>query len=198
MTSRRGGGSGGGGGVGVLCGKLHRRWRWKLLEFNLLGTCSWIWQKSGGLSKNKIILFGNGGSAADAQHIAAELSGRFLKERKGLAGIALTTDTSVITAIGNDYGFDMIFERQVEALCIKGDVLIGISTSGNSRNVINGLLKGKDLDCILVSLTGRDGGEIKNISNFNLNIDSNVTARIQEMHILLGDILCEYVDEESF
>lgn len=147
---------------------------------------------------NKIVIFGNGGSAADAQHIAAELSGRFLKERKGLAGIALTTDSSVITAIGNDYGFDKIFERQVEALCNKGDVLIGISTSGNSKNVIKGLLKGKDLDCIAVSLTGKDGGEIKSISNFNLNIDSNITARIQEMHILVGHILCEYIDKETF
>jgi D-sedoheptulose 7-phosphate isomerase len=147
---------------------------------------------------NKIVLFGNGGSASDAQHIAAELSGRFLKERKGLAGLALTTDTSAITAIGNDFGFDMIFERQVEALCNKGDVLIGISTSGNSKNVIKGLLKGKDLDCISVSLTGRDGGEIKSISDFNLNIDSNVTARIQEMHILIGHVLCEYIDQESF
>jgi D-sedoheptulose 7-phosphate isomerase len=146
----------------------------------------------------KIVFFGNGGSAADAQHIAAELSGRFLKERKGLAGLALTTDTSVLTAIGNDYGYDIVFERQVEALCNKEDVLVGISTSGNSKNIIKGLLKGKELNCTLVSLTGREGGKIKNISDYNLNIDSDVTARIQEMHILVGHILCEIIDQESF
>jgi D-sedoheptulose 7-phosphate isomerase len=143
----------------------------------------------------KVVLFGNGGSAADAQHIAAELSGRFLKERKGLAGLALTTDTSVITAIGNDYGYDVIFERQVEALCSKGDVLIGISTSGNSKNVVKGLLKGKELHCVLVSLTGNEGGQLRGISDFNLNVNSSITARVQEMHILFGHILCEYVDE---
>lgn len=143
----------------------------------------------------KVVLFGNGGSAADAQHIAAELSGRFLKERRALAGLALTTDTSAITAIGNDYGFDVIFERQVEALCSEGDVLIGISTSGNSKNVIKGLLKGKELHCVLVSLTGNDGGKLRGISDFNLNVNSSITARIQEMHILFGHILCEYIDE---
>lgn len=146
----------------------------------------------------KVVLFGNGGSAADAQHIAAELSGRFLKERSALAGLALTTDSSVITAIGNDYGFDVIFERQVEALCSEGDVLIGISTSGNSKNVIKGLLKGKELQCVLVSLTGNEGGELRGISDFNLNVSSSITARIQEMHILFGHILCEYVDEYFF
>lgn len=149
------------------------------------------------INGKKVVLFGNGGSAADSQHIAAELSGRFLKERKGLAGLALTTDTSVITAIGNDYGFDKIFERQVEALCNNGDVLIGISTSGNSKNVIRGLERGKELDCITVGLTGNNGGKIKEISDFTINIDSKVTARIQEMHILVGHIICEYIDHYS-
>lgn len=146
----------------------------------------------------KVVLFGNGGSASDSQHIAAELSGRFLKERKGLAGLALTTDTSVITAVGNDYGFERIFERQIEALCSKGDVLIGISTSGNSCNVIRGLEKGKELDCVTVGLTGNNGGEIKKISHYTINIGSTITARIQEMHILIGHIICEYVDQENF
>ena len=147
---------------------------------------------------NKIVFFGNGGSAADAQHIAAELSGRFLKERKGLAGLALTTDTSVLTAVGNDYGYDMVFERQVEALCLPGDLLIGISTSGNSENVIKALLKGKDIGCVTAGFTGRDGGKMRTLCDHLINIESNITARIQEMHILVGHILCNCIDEYEF
>lgn len=148
-------------------------------------------------SNNKILLFGNGGSAADAQHIAAEFTGRFLIERKGLAAIALTTDTSALTAIGNDYGFDRIFERQIEALAKPGDVLIGISTSGNSSNVVRGIELGNNLGCQTISLTGNDGGVLKEKSRYNLNINSNSTARIQEMHILIGHLICFKVDEQK-
>lgn len=145
-------------------------------------------------NKNKVILFGNGGSAADAQHIAAEFTGRFVKERRGLPAIALTTDTSALTAIGNDYGFDFIFSRQVEALAIEGDVLIGISTSGNSVNVLNAIKKGKELKCLTISLTGKNGGEIANLTDMNINIRHSVTARIQEMHILVGHLICSTID----
>lgn len=143
---------------------------------------------------NKIILFGNGGSAADAQHIAAEFTGRFLKERKGLPAIALTTDSSALTAIGNDYGFEYIFSRQVEALALPGDLIIGISTSGNSMNVINGLKTAKSIGCKTICLTGNSGGKMNEICDINIIIPSIVTARIQEMHILIGHIFCAYID----
>jgi D-sedoheptulose 7-phosphate isomerase len=144
----------------------------------------------------KIILCGNGGSAADAQHIAAEFTGRFVKERKALAAIALTTDTSALTAIGNDYGFDKIFERQLEALASPGDILIGISTSGNSKNVINAFRKANEIGCITIGLTGNDGGIISEICRTNIVISSSVTARIQEMHILIGHVFCAYIDSQ--
>ena len=143
---------------------------------------------------NKVLIFGNGGSAGDAQHISAELVGRFLKERKPLPCIALTTDTSAITAIGNDYDFSKIFERQIEALANVNDLVIGISTSGNSNNVIRAIERANFLNCVTMSLTGRDGGMLKNISKYNINIDSLVTARIQESHILVGHIICEIID----
>jgi D-sedoheptulose 7-phosphate isomerase len=145
-------------------------------------------------NKKKVILFGNGGSAADAQHIAAEFTGRFVKERRGLPAIALTTDTSALTAIGNDYGFDVIFSRQVEALANTGDVLIGISTSGNSANVLKAIEKGKDLKCLTISFTGKNGGEIIKKSDLNINIKHSNTARIQEMHILVGHLICSSID----
>jgi D-sedoheptulose 7-phosphate isomerase len=144
----------------------------------------------------KIILCGNGGSAADAQHIAAEFTGRFVKERKALAAIALTTDTSALTAIGNDYGFDKIFERQVEALALPGDILIGISTSGNSKNVINAFKKANEIGCITIGLTGNDGGIVSEICRTNIIIPSSITARTQEMHILIGHIFCSYIDKD--
>jgi len=144
---------------------------------------------------NKVLLFGNGGSAGDAQHIAAEFTGRFVKERRSLPAIALTTDTSAITAIGNDYGFERIFERQVEGLAHTGDVLIGISTSGHSPNVIKALDLGRKLGCKTIGLTGRDGGEMNSYCDLNIIVPSNVTARIQEMHILIGHIICTAVDE---
>ncbi|PTR01599.1 phosphoheptose isomerase [Mucilaginibacter yixingensis] len=146
---------------------------------------------------NKILLFGNGGSAADAQHIAAEFSGRFVKERRAYPAIALTTDTSALTAIGNDYGFNRVFSRQVEALAVPGDLLIGISTSGNSENVVRALLEGKQIGCSSVGFTGNNGGKMKEICDIALVVDSMVTARIQEAHILIGHILCAHVDSIS-
>jgi D-sedoheptulose 7-phosphate isomerase len=145
---------------------------------------------------NKILLFGNGGSAADAQHIAAELTGRYKTERGGLPAIALTTDTSALTAIGNDYGFDRIFDRQVEALGREGDLLIGISTSGNSPNVLNALAYGRNSGMKSIGLSGKGGGEMKSLCDVNIIIPSDDTARIQEMHITIGHILCGIVDSE--
>ena len=143
----------------------------------------------------KILLFGNGGSAADAQHIAAELSGRYKSERRGLAGIALTTDTSVLTAVGNDYGFERIFDRQVEALANSGDVLIGISTSGHSKNVLRALSLGKNLGCITIGLSGNDGGVMDEFCDVNIIVPSSDTPRIQEMHILIGHIIAQAIDD---
>lgn len=143
---------------------------------------------------NKILLFGNGGSAGDAQHIAAELTGRYKKERRGLPAIALTTDTSALTAIGNDYGYDRVFDRQVEALAVKGDVLIGISTSGNSVNVIRALELGREIGCINIGLSGRDGGKMAALCDVNLIAPSSDTPRIQEIHIFLGHTLCQLIE----
>jgi D-sedoheptulose 7-phosphate isomerase len=145
---------------------------------------------------NKILLCGNGGSAADAQHIAAELTGRYKTERRGLPGIALTTDTSALTAIGNDYGYDRVFDRQVEALANKGDLLIGISTSGNSTNVINALKVAREMGCKTLGLTGRDGGAMNELCDINLVVPSNDTPRIQEMHILFAHTICQIIDNE--
>lgn len=145
---------------------------------------------------NKILIFGNGGSAADAQHIAAELVGRYKIERRGLPAIALTTDTSALSAIGNDYGFEAIFERQVEALANKGDLLIGISTSGTSKNVLNAFKKGRELGCRCIGLSGKDGGDMGDFCDVNIVVPSQVTARIQEMHILIGHIICGAIDSD--
>ena len=145
---------------------------------------------------NKILLFGNGGSAADSQHIAAEIVGRYKTERRGLPAIALTTDTSALTAIANDYGYLNIFSRQLEALANKGDVFIGISTGGSSANVVNGLKIAQDLGCKAIGFSGKDGGEMKKICNINLIAPSEDTARIQEMHIIIGHIICHLIDQE--
>src|ERR1700742_3868224 len=142
----------------------------------------------------KVLLAGNGGSAADAQHIAAELSGRFVKERKALPGIALTVDTSALTAIANDYGYHHVFSRQVEALAQAGDLFIGISTSGNSQGILNAFESAKKLNCKTLGLSGRDGGKMNGLCDLNVVVPSNITARIQEMHILIGHILCKAVD----
>lgn len=146
-------------------------------------------------SGNKVLTAGNGGSAADAQHIAAELSGRFVKHRKALPGIALTTDTSALTAIANDYGYDHVFSRQVEALAQPGDLFIGISTSGNSQGILNAFETATKFGCKTLGLSGRDGGKMNGICDLNIIVPSDVTARIQEMHILIGHILCKAVDE---
>ena len=145
---------------------------------------------------NKIMICGNGGSAADAQHIAAEIVGRYKTNRKGKFAIALTTDTSILTAIGNDFGFESLFERQVEALANKGDVVIGISTSGKSENVIRAIKMSSKLNCSSIGFSGNDGGEMNKICNINLVAPSDDTPRIQEMHIIIGHTICHLIDQE--
>ena len=144
----------------------------------------------------KLLLMGNGGSAGDAQHIAAELVGRFKKERKAMPALALTVDTSSLTALGNDYGFDTIFERQVEALANKNDTVIGISTSGNSENVVRAVNKANSIGAFTIGLLGNDGGKLKDAVNLPIIIPSNDTARIQEVHITIGHIICEIIEED--
>ncbi len=148
--------------------------------------------KNGG----KILIFGNGGSAADSQHLAAEFIGRFQKERRSLPAIALTTDSSILTALGNDYSFDIIFARQIEGLGKKGDVALGISTSGNSKNVIEGIQKAKELGLKTITLTGCGGGKLAPLSEINLNVASQKTARIQESHLCLYHTICELVESQ--
>lgn len=145
---------------------------------------------------NKVLLCGNGGSAADSQHLAAEFVGRFQKERQGLPAIALTVDTSILTAVGNDYGFDKVFVRQVEALANKGDVLIGISTSGNSGNVVQAVELAKQKGVYCVGMTAEGGGKLLQLCDECIAVPAKVTARAQEMHILIGHIICELVDGE--
>jgi len=142
----------------------------------------------------KVLWCGNGGSAADSQHLAAELMGRFRRERRALASIALTTDTSILTAIGNDYGYEHVFRRQVEALCQEGDILVGISTSGNSKNVCLALEEAKKRGAFTVALTGQGGGAMVEIAHAALCINSKDTARIQEGHILCGHMLCDWIE----
>ena len=142
----------------------------------------------------KILIFGNGGSAADAQHIAAELVGRYKVERKGLPAIALTTDTSALTSIGNDYGYNHVFDRQVEALANKGDLAIGISTGGSSSNVISALRLAKKMGCKTIGFSGRDGGEMNALCDVNLVVPAEDTPRIQEMHIVIGHTVCHLID----
>jgi len=144
----------------------------------------------------KILIFGNGGSAADAQHIAAELVGRYKVERKGLPAIALTTDTSILTSIGNDYGYNHVFDRQIEALANAGDVAIGISTGGSSGNVISALSLAKEMGCKTIGFSGRDGGEMNALCNVNLVVPAEDTPRIQEMHIVIGHTICHLIDLE--
>ena len=145
---------------------------------------------------HKVLFCGNGGSAADSQHLAAEFVGRFQKERKGLPAIALTVDTSILTAVGNDYGYNKVFVRQVEALAQAGDVLVGISTSGNSPNVIEALELAKEKGCYTVGMTAYGGGKMARLCHTCFAVPCKVTARAQEMHILMGHILCELVDGE--
>jgi D-sedoheptulose 7-phosphate isomerase len=144
----------------------------------------------------KIVFFGNGGSAADAQHLATELTVRLVRDRVPIPALALTTDSSALTAIGNDLGFDALFARQVQALCRSGDICIGISTSGNSENVIRGLAAARRIGCIAAGFGGRDGGRMKEFADPFLIVPSPTTSRIQEMHITLGHMLCGALEKE--
>jgi len=149
-------------------------------------------------NNGRLYIFGNGGSAADAQHIAAEMIGRYKLNRKSLPAIALTTDSSAITAIANDFSYDDIFQRQVYGLATKKDIVFGISTSGNSTNVIKGLIAGKEIGCKVIGLTGSNGGEMKKRCDNCIMIPSGNTPRIQELHILVGHIICDIVDNYFF
>jgi len=146
----------------------------------------------------KVFFCGNGGSAADSQHLAAEFTGRFLKERRALPAIALSVNTSSLTAIGNDYGFDLVFARQIEALGREGDVVVGISTSGSSPNVVRAIEVAKAKALWTVALTGASGGKLKDLADCTLRMPSDATPRIQECHILTGHLICEIVEEMMF
>lgn len=146
----------------------------------------------------KILVMGNGGSAADAQHLAAEFVGRFLLERKSLSAIALTTDTSILTAVGNDYGFEEVFKRQVEGLANPGDVVIGISTSGRSENVRRAMITARGIGCKTVGLLGKDGGDIAGIVDVNLTVPVMETPHIQEAHAMIIHIVCDLVEHTMF
>jgi len=148
-------------------------------------------------NSGKIIFFGNGGSAADAQHLAAELTGRYKTERTPLPAIALTTDTSALTAIGNDYGYEFVFLRQAQALAKKGDLLVGISTSGNSENVLKVLEFGRSAGIATLGFSGKNGGKMNALCDLNLVVPSDDTARIQEMHILFGHTICQAIDNAA-
>lgn len=145
-------------------------------------------------NSNKLMICGNGGSAADSQHIAAEFTGRFVKDRPPIAALALSTDTSALTCIGNDYSFNEIFSRQLKALGLKGDCLLGISTSGNSENVIQAVKAANEMGITTIGLLGRDGGKLKSLCNMSIIVPSDITARIQEAHILIGHTLCGSVE----
>ena len=149
-------------------------------------------------SGGKLLLFGNGGSAADAQHVAAEFVGRFQQERRGLPAIALTTDSSAVTSISNDYGYEQVFARQIEAFGVTGDVVLAISASGNSPNVIVGVERAKELGLVTFGLAGGSGGKLALLANVCITVPSKVTARVQECHLALEHILCELVEEALF
>ena len=144
----------------------------------------------------KIIFCGNGGSAADSQHLASEFTGRFIKDREPIASLALTTDSSALTCISNDYSYEQVFARQLKAIGKEGDVFVGISTSGNSNNIIEAIKVAKDMGIKTISLLGNDGGAMKDLGDLSIIIPSDVTARIQEMHILVGHTLCGGVEQE--
>lgn len=146
----------------------------------------------------KVVLFGNGGSAADAQHIACELAGKFKRKRRGLPAISLTTNTSALTAIANDYGYDEVFSKQVEGIVDKGDIVVGISTSGKSSNVIRGIKAAKKRGAITIGLAGAQGAELAEVADICIKVPSNDTPRIQEVHITIGHIICQLVEEGLF
>lgn len=166
----------------------------------LMQTIATVGRECVALYKNgkKTLLAGNGGSAADAQHIAAELVGRYGFDRPSIPSLALTTDTSNLTAIGNDYGYDKVFSRQMEGMGSEGDLFIGISTSGNSVNIINAIKAAKEKGVKTVALVGRDGGEMARIADYAIIIPSNDTPRIQESHILVGHMICDIIEKELF
>jgi D-sedoheptulose 7-phosphate isomerase len=147
-------------------------------------------------SGGKLLFFGNGGSAADAQHLAAEFVGRFVLERAGLAAVSLTTNTSILTAVGNDYGFDQVFARQIQALARRGDVAVAISTSGNSPNVLEGVKEAKKQGLAVIGLGGKDGGLLACEATVAITVPSDKTARIQECHIAIGHIFCELAEQQ--
>jgi D-sedoheptulose 7-phosphate isomerase len=147
---------------------------------------------------NKVLFCGNGGSAADAQHLAAEFSGRFYTDRNPLPSEALHCNTSYLTAVANDYGYDVVYSRMVKGIGRKGDVLIALSTSGNSTNIINALLQAKEMGMTTVSMTGNSGGKMKDMADYLINVPSSDTPRIQEAHIMIGHILCQLVEENLF
>jgi len=163
-----------------------------LPQIGAVAQCMRDCLKNGG----KILIMGNGGSAADSQHIAAEIVGRYKRDRRGLPAIALTTDTSIITSVGNDFGFDFIFSRQVEALCNPADVVIGISTSGNSANVIKAIETAKQIGATTVALSGGTGGKLAAMCDFSLIMPSSDTPRIQEAHIFVGHSLCGLLEAD--
>lgn len=146
----------------------------------------------------KLVIFGNGGSAADSQHIAAEFVGRFLEERRGLPAIALTTDSSILTSVGNDYGFENIFQRQVESLVSQKDVVVAISTSGNSGNVIKGVEEARAKGAKVIAFTGERGGKLSGVVDLLIDVPSNEASRVQEMHILIAHIICNLVEMQYF
>ncbi len=165
------------------------------LKANLEGIVNAVKLMIQALQNNKkIIFFGNGGSAADSQHIAAEFIGRFQRERRSLEAIALTTDTSILTALGNDYGFDQVFARQLEGVGHPGDVAVAISTSGNSPNVLAAVQKARQIGMTCISLTGCEGGKLAGLCDINLIVPSRKTARIQESHICIAHTICELVE----
>ncbi len=168
--------------------------RLKSLETDIQAACDLC--ASTILRGGKILIAGNGGSAADAQHIAAEFVGRFVKNRRSFPSIALSTDTSALTAIANDYGFERVFSRQIEGLGLENDVFIGISTSGNSPNIVRAVEVAREKGLKIIVFSGRDGGLLRGQADVELIVNSEVTARIQEMHILIGHIICEFVDEQ--
>lgn len=149
-------------------------------------------------SGNRVLWCGNGGSAADAQHLAAELSGRFYYDRPPLNSEALHCNTSYLTAVANDYGYELIYSRMIDGACKQGDVLVGISTSGNSKNILNAFRKAKELGVVTVAMTGKTGGEMRQVADYLLNVPSMDTPRIQESHIMLGHIICEIVEARMF
>jgi D-sedoheptulose 7-phosphate isomerase len=144
----------------------------------------------------KILLMGNGGSAADSQHIAAEIVGRYKRERRGLAAIALTTDSSILTSVGNDFGYEDIFARQIEALCRPEDTVIGITTSGNSKNIVKAMIEANEIGATTIGLTGGTGGKLLELCQYNLVVPSNDTPRIQEAHIFIGHSLCDMLEAD--